>query len=450
MRAAILAVVVTACSRAPQGVVDSTASDSSPTVDTASDTTATDTGTEQPPDVGGGYGPFTGAWKPFPGISGCADLVAMDPGSSVGSLKWKSCGSARSGCRELIVDWGAGKRRLEIDYPDPVRAGPGGQPVMQIAKVYNDPIRVTTMQYLVGVFYPVADDSLPIAAFGFDFTPMRDPPSCGYNPQYGRFGIVASKREKTALHVTRRSWTATSLSPLPPLSLPYTGLLSKPVGDTAFLTVTAAALHIETDLPRGIAVLDLNTQEVKTTSTPPAAVEHPKAVLGGTVARMIGPPWGMYFVSDSGSQTQILATAAGRAVLTHIVDRARADTLVWVEGTSDFRDMTLWESPLAKTMADLKPRKCGAIVPWWGVLVANAGVVLAVIDGKEARIIRTSDGARWTVTPEPGQLFKSALWVDDTEVWLTTAAAADVDDGPSGIMRMRRDALGSPIVDAGI
>ncbi len=83
-------------------------------------------------------------------------------------------------------------------------------------------------------------------------------------------------------------------------------------------------------------------------------------------------------------------------------------------------------------------------------MVANAGMVLAVIDGTSARLIRTSDGARWTITPEPGQLFKSAVWVDDVEVWLTTAATADVDAGPSGMMRLRRDALGSPDTDAGL
>jgi len=265
-----------------------------------------------PSDVGGGYGPFVGAWVPFPGVPGCSSISAVDPAASLGSPKWSECGSGRVGCRQLIVDWGAGKRRLEVGYPEPVVPGPGGAPVLKISKAYNDPDRGEWLKYGILVVQPI-DDKPPILAFGSDYTSSL--PSCGYTPNIGAYGIAAEKRVKSpdSRSVFWRSWSGTKLESV---ALPNDKLLAVPVGDTAFSSLTTAALHIETDLPRGIAVFDLTTKEIKTAKAPAIPLELPRAVAGGTVARMIGPPWGLYFVSDTGSQTQILATATGRAVLT--------------------------------------------------------------------------------------------------------------------------------------
>jgi hypothetical protein len=87
---------------------------------------------------------------------------------------------------------------------------------------------------------------------------------------------------------------------------------------------------------------------------------------------------------------------------------------------------------------------------WWGTVVANAGVVLLSVDGATARLVRVSDGQGWTIKSEAGLVFKSAVWADDDEVWLTTATPADASEGPSGMMKLKRSALGAPDVSSGL
>lgn len=395
-------------------------------------------------DATGGYGPFVGTWTAFPGVPDCGTLVAANPASSVGPLRWTTCASGRAGCRELVVDWGSGDRRLEVGYPEPVRPAVAAAPALLFLRVYNDPAAPKDPKYSVTAVQPVADGAMPLIAIGDDHTYGKVPAPCGYELSFGRHGLVAEKTETTGGGARTVFWRAWSAATLESVTLPYSKLLSVPVGDTAFSSVTSDALHIETDTPRGIAVFDFASREIKTSAAPAIPLELPRAVAGGTVARMIGPPWGLYFVSDAGSSSQILTTAAGRAVLAHAIDRARGEDLVWAEGTSDFKAILLWESPLAKTAAELRPRKIGTFSPWWGVVVANAGMVLASVDGASAVLIRRSDGARWTLATEPGRVFKSAVWVDETEVWLTTAASGVAGAGPSGMIRLRRDALPAP------
>jgi len=426
----------------PAEAGDASESDTvAPSGDTGSDSGFADGAA---PDVMGGYGPFVGTWLSYPGVPECASLIAVEPEASVGPLKWSACSTGRVGCRQLIVDWGYGKRRLEVGYPEPVKPGPSNQSTLSLSRVYNDPDRPGWIKYGIQALYDVDSDA-PRLAIGADFS-QKEPPPCGHYLGYGAYGFTAEQRSTTTRSVLWRSWSATKFESV---TLSKNSLLATPVGDTVFSSITSRALHLETDVPRGIAVFDLVTREILTLTAPAVPLELPRAADGGTVARMIGPPWGLYFISDNGAQTQILATASGRAVLTHSIDRARGDSIVWAEGTFDFKNIELWESPLAKTMGELKPRKFATLVPWWGVVVANAGMVLAVIDGTSAQLIRVSDGARWSIKPEPGQLFKSAVWVSDVDAWLTTAAAADVDSGPSGIMRIRRDALAAPDLDGG-
>lgn len=452
---AVFALVAVGCSGCPQNSsVDGSAVDSSgdaagdSMVDTSRPEVLADSG--ESPDATGGYGPFVGDWGAFPGPPGCSDLLAKDPGTSVGPLKWEPCPSGRAGCERLVVDWGFGKRRLEVGYPEPVVVG-GDGPLIPFLRIYNDPARPSIAKYGITAAQPIPKSgALPLLAVGQDTTSGKSPPACGLALDFGPWGFVASKSyvEEKQVFAYSRTWDG-SIEHKRLYS--YGSLISQPVGDTVFAAVTSAAMRLETDLPRGLAIIDLATGDVNSAKSPPRAVETPRAVSGGTITRMIGPPWGLYFASDTGASAQILATATGRAVLQHVVDHARADAILWVEGTPDFKDTILWDSPLARTMTELKPRKVARMPEgWWGKVVANAGVVLFSVDGSTARLLRISDGLGWTIRSEPDLVFKSAVWADDNEVWFTTAAAADAAEGPSGMIKLKRSALGSADLPSGL
>jgi hypothetical protein len=85
-------------------------------------------------------------------------------------------------------------------------------------------------------------------------------------------------------------------------------------------------------------------------------------------------------------------------------------------------------------------------------MVANAGMVLNVLDDAMALLTRVSDGQGWEVRPEAGTVFVRPVWVDDDEVWLSTATTSGANPRayPSGIVRVRRSELGSPTVPSGL
>lgn len=70
-----------------------------------------------------------------------------------------------------------------------------------------------------------------------------------------------------------------------------------------------------------------------------------------------------------------------------------------------------------------------------------------------ARLVRLGDGRGWTIDAEPGYAFPQVLGVGDDDVWIS-----DVKDqpqitnlgAPSGITRVRFDALGEPVLANGL
>lgn len=60
--------------------------------------------------------------------------------------------------------------------------------------------------------------------------------------------------------------------------------------------------------------------------------------------------------------------------------------------------------------------------------------------------MRLSDGLAWRISAEPGEGFVYPLWVDDDEIWMSTAklGVPNFRALQSGILRIRRDALGMP------
>jgi hypothetical protein len=144
------------------------------------------------------------------------------------------------------------------------------------------------------------------------------------------------------------------------------------------------------------------------------------------------------------------------------VDRASSQQIVWVE--SDYNSSTLmyvnsivWTSPYATSASAVAAKQVARFSDalgrggTWG-LVANAGVVLNLVDQSSALLTRLSDGQGWMITAETNQGFIKPVWVDDNEVWLATAPTNvnSWSTWSNGMLRIQRSSLGAPNVASGL
>jgi len=56
----------------------------------------------------------------------------------------------------------------------------------------------------------------------------------------------------------------------------------------------------------------------------------------------------------------------------------------------------------------------------------------------------------WSIAAEPGDAFITPVWVDDNEVWISTAdLTLAYGAHMSGVLRLQRSSLGAPTVPRG-
>ncbi|GAC1539161.1 MAG: hypothetical protein NVS3B10_03840 [Polyangiales bacterium] len=407
------------------------------------DTTTGDTraGFTDAPKPEGGFGPFTGDWGPIPGVPySCGALLAKDPASSVGPMKWMPCPSGRAGCRKLVVEWTSevGRDIIRFDRPNPVRLR-GGLPYIEYVRLYPHKTSLTT-EFAIQVIGPL--DSVPTLALG------SVSPGCA-GATFGELGIAVlgtASEVPTSVIVATSSWSTTQA--FSTIFVDESSLLGSP----QYFEAADKRLFIETLGPSSVDVLDPSSGSVLL-PTPRPKAESPIAVHGGVFAYELTAPTGVLFLGEDGTWADVVTATAPKNVSWVAVDRSAGDALVWYVAKpygSGYTDLELWTSPYATTAAAAAPRRVAMIddatARGGADSVANAGVALVAVGDTTASLYRLSDGAHWTIRAEPGDGFVSALWVDEQEVWLTTANITypDFRGYESGIVRIRRDTLGAP------
>ena len=403
------------------------------------------------PDAGGdgGVGPFgVGQWLQVPNIN-CDQRYAVDPNVSIPPLQWQACASKRAGCQQLVIDWlqaPTWSRPIMFDVRNVVQIV-GGQPVLSYGRAYgaiekgtSDSAAVWVAQALSGqrMFAMGATGNVKIA--------------CVANYAIGSRGWVAMMEPP----IGTSTLTAFSSWALPPNVSTFTKQATdfKPMGAYwVKLAVGSGPVFLEMQSPPTIDGLDLDHATLSTPA-PPAQASSPIAVSDGALAIDVGTSQGVDLFRIDGSWTA-LTTATPHLTTAIAVDQSNALQIVWIEGDvggNGVINMTLWTSPYATSTAGIARRKVALVNDVLGRggfgMVANAGVVLNLVDQSTALLTRLSDGMGWSITVDPGMAFEQPLWADDSEVWIATGPA-NVNNWQSydtGVFRLARSTLGAPNV----
>jgi len=403
--------------------------------------------------VDAGFNPFVGRWSLIPGAPpSCDALVADDPASSVGPLKWERCASGRSGCRQLVVNWTTEPGHvIDVHRTDVVRL------------VQSTPYIVYRRLYIKNLIEPLAYidvvqplDQNPLFATGA-FTVAPNP--CGPTTSIGERGIAIEAHPPGAPAVEVLTWSSwsqpvtltTALVDLTQFGLNAGGYIQHSV-------IGTDAIYLETKYPDSIDVFSLVDRRVIVPRVPmriPA--EQPRTVAEGALVQDFLDPYSIDLLKSDGSYDKLVAPSAPHAITSLAVDRSSPSSLVWVESDGDgpFTNEVIWVSPYASTAAGIARRKVALLADTngrgGGSMVANRGVVLNVVADQKAVLTRLSDGMGWDIHADSGSGFVDALWVDDDEVWLSTASLArrNFRAYTSGIVRIARSSLGLPTVSPG-
>jgi hypothetical protein len=234
-----------------------------------------------------------------------------------------------------------------------------------------------------------------------------------------------------------------------------------PLGDAPSAVLGSAAFFIGTNGPDSVDVFDLASQKVIIPNTPQRLPgEEPRAVADGALVQDYDLPYSVDLLRTDGSYVKLIAPASPHLVSWVAVDRSNADALVWVESDQmafAYVNSVIWTAPYTNDPSSLVRRKVALIgndtLRYGGSgMVVNAGVALDLIAPTTALLTRLSDGTGWTVAAEPGRPFVVPVWVDDNDVWLTTADGTlkGYTAYESGVVRIARSSLGPPNVMPGI
>jgi hypothetical protein len=393
--------------------------------------------------------PFSvGEWNKFPGAQpNCGLLLAADPGSSVGPMKWQPCASGRAGCQKLVADWTAnpqGATSLNLRRSEPVRLIQG-QPYLTYERFYLSGMldyfdsEISIVQPLTGA---------PVFAIG---ARMNTPDFCSPASAIGEYGVgfIALAPSNDSYLLGWGTWQA-------PTSISTFVAPTSSTGQLQGVMIGSAQLFLDRYDGETIGLFDLATHTTKFPAPFPVHVEVEKSTPDGAMALSSSYPYSIVAIKPDASYATVVTPISPQLVTAFALDRANGNALVWDESddaAAGYANPVIWTSPYATTPGALVRRKVALYTDNVGRggadMVANAGVVLNVIDLDKALITRLSDGMGWLITAEPGDAFYQPAWVDDTEAWLVIGKKGVSTPDPSGIMRLTRASLGAPTVPRG-
>ena len=395
---------------------------------------ATDTAASDVADAGKDVGEFfKGTWGTPPGAPPeCEGALSLEPHLAAPRLTFKPCASGRLGCRELVPDWpGEASRRLELFVREPVRLI-DGRALFKIRRQSGASLEkiVFSMQTL--------DEP---AAWAMRLRLVVGSPLCGGHMSANGAELSIASAASTASPGMIRLGRGAKSSDFTMMLLPLKDVVPSFESVSEFVAGPAGYyFHLST--PDSTATYDLTS---KTFQVRYGWGENLVPVDDGVLALTSYTTLSVI----RGDKAQTVVTASPGTELTWLdVDR-RNNLLVWTEGVPTaigFGAISLWYSPLPTKTTPLTPKKVGEFTEtdlyFGGPFRANAGMVLLRTSPHDARVVRLVDGQTWRFATEPGTKF-DPLWVDDDEAVLLTSVDAK-PEYPSGMLRIRRDAMGFP------
>lgn len=390
--------------------------------------------------------PFVGTWSTIPGASPCDAVFSLDPGSFP-QMKWTSCSSATSGCRQLVTDWAPSTSwAINILNPDAVRLV-SGRPLVNYVRRYARPDGIN-VDFAIEVIQPI--DDKPIAAIGTNDT-HKD--SCSLPINAGEFGLVINGTYKGAPSLADTeilSWAAWS-SPAafgPAALIKYSALGG---GEPQSVAVGNGNIFVQM-LGAGTSVFDPVTRRpiLLTDGMPPA--EGAVAVGGGAFGSSFNH--GVAYIGENATWSDVIKSGSGKGVTWVGVDRSLSNAIVYVEVdlTGVPSNPVLWTSPFGTTPGAMAARAVAKIAttgvdnPGYG-MVANEGFALVKTAPSKAVVFRLSDGVGWTIDASPLTVVQP-VWISAKEAWISVSSRSDGYE--TGILRFSRSGWGPPDVDAGI
>lgn len=402
-------------------------------------------------------GPFIGAWAPIPEAPACCTaVVAQAPSRSISAWTWSPCPSGRAGCRVLNVDWTTNPgRSIDFRTTEAVRIV-GGQPYMTYSRVFpTGPLSLNGMSAFIDVVQPI--DGAPIFAVGVAADPTTFVAGCSFWSTFGEAGIGFVGNSGPTYFVSWSSWNSPSQ-----MSSKIVSNADLGIGPSGYPqgTVLGTQFYFETKGPDSVDIFDIVSQKIIIPSTPQRLPgESPRAVPDGALVMDYTMPFRVDLLRMDGAYAELIAPTSPQVVTALALDRSNGNALVWVESDNQatYLNSSIWTAPYTTNAGSLSRRKVAVISNdtlhyGGGGMVVNRGVTLNLIDPSVALITRLSDGMSWRVAAEPGRPFVWPVWVDDNEVWLTTADGSlkGYSTYPSDVVRIARSTLGPPTVPPGL
>jgi hypothetical protein len=139
------------------------------------------------------------------------------------------------------------------------------------------------------------------------------------------------------------------------------------------------------------------------------------------------------------------------------LDRSDNNRMYWMESVDigPSKGQVLYTAPISRNAQELAaqggPRKLLSFGDGNGKggveMFANAGLAADMKSWQEAVIVRGSDGKGWTIAAEPNEHVVKVFWIDDEEIWISTApmipnVSADEGVFETGMMVISRASLG--------
>ena len=388
------------------------------------------------PEDGGDDWPGAG-WDVMPcPASPCGNWIARSPATTVSALTWRACTSGRTGCQELVVDWTTKKgNTVSFEY-DSVFPSDDARVLLVVTRRFQDVDYLGANRFIAGVH----DLATGQAVFARANRGLAN--NDGFsNAAYDRAGVLIGLESKSldVQRYRRSTWPA----PLTftQVDVPVASLAPGKLGPIDKSGPSVLQTMLDPQVPR---VVDPAGTVVKV----PATFDSVRSVTAGFLTRQFATGFPLALVGPTGTLSRVRTPETGKVVRGYNVDRTDADRLVWIEvnETGSNNDAVLYQSPFASSEAGLSPaRVTGLPGPssFGGayITVAN-GHALFLMESTRAMLVRLSDGARWTIDADSGKWFGQPLWVDDTEIWLSSATIRGTSADEDSIVRLRRDALG--------
>ena len=382
---------------------------------------------------------LTGDWDPVscPGTA-CTELIARDPATSVGALKWKPCSSGRAGCTELVVDWTTRKgATLLVLNKQAVSLGSDGKPRLLIRKLFPSVDFGASDRVLTAVI-PLTEPAVFATALQVQ-AGMDSATWSTLQPDGIMHGVTSKTQRKIryAMHGWNKQVTSYDVS--------YDALGG---GSPVEAAANASNVLQFTYAPMSQRLVNLATQ-----SSAPfgAQFDGPLSVSSGFVGLKFAAGLPLTFLRNDGALAHLHGAPVGRTLSGFAIDQGKKH-LVWVESgeIAPASDSVLFEAPFAEKEEDIVPHRVTAFDDpggfGGGYMIAHNGV--AVLGVSHTRILVTDliTGNSSIIDADAGKWFGDPLWIDTDEVWLSVGTIRGNGADFDSIHRITRASLGAPTI----